>query len=218
MPLGEAEQDGASSRKAPPTAISQPVRGSSGAGGSPARMPTPLTSAKPEQPAGLPAERGVQQAQRPGGAAEHVAARRRPGPPACPSTRPRPLYSKISDRTRLSLVPGHPRPVGRRGQFDERRPRPAHEHHRGPAGEQLTQRVQPAARRRGDPQPGGGDARDDDQRHAHLRLEAQPHAHAGEHQPARAPVLQRPHRAPQRRHAAEHQQRVGVVVARDRRP
>ena len=74
--------------------------------------------------------------------------------------------------------------------------------------------VEPAARR--DPQPGRGDRGHDEQGGAHLRLEAEADAHAREDDPARAPVLQRAHEAPQGADAAQRQQRIGVVVARDR--
>ncbi len=83
-----------------------------------------------------------------------------------------------------------------------------------PPDEQLAQRAQPAARRH--VQVGERDARDDAKRDEHLRLKAQPDADAGQHEPARASVFERAHREPQRRDAAEDQQHVGVVVARDR--
>ena len=93
-------------RNAPPTR-DQPAGAlvARGAGGVATRIAEAADEREAEQPAGLAAERRVEQAQRPGRAAEHVAAAARPGPPACPSTRPRPLYSKISERSLLSLVP-----------------------------------------------------------------------------------------------------------------
>ena len=96
----------------------------------------------------------------------------------------------------------------------EQRPGAADRDHRRAAGQQLAQRGEPPAR--GDPQPGRDDPRHDQQRRRHLRLEAEADADAREHEPARAAVLQRADRRPQRADAAEDQQRVGVVVARDR--
>src|SRR4051812_42876971 len=55
----------------------------------------------------------------------------------------------------------------------------------------------------------------DEQRRGHLRLEPEADGHAGEHEPARPPVLERAHDEPQRRDRAQDQERVGVVVARD---
>ena len=100
-----------------------------------------------------------------------------PGPPVCPSTRPRPLYSKISDSTRLSRGARDPRPVGRRRQFHERRPGAADEQHRAAAREQLAEARGARPRAAGEihshasAMPGH-----DRQRDAHLRLEAEPDA------------------------------------------
>ncbi len=169
---------------------------------------------KAEQPAGLAAERRVQQAQRAGRAAEHVAAHA-----SRPSRLPvHATEAVVFEDQRQDLVvtrARHPRAVGRRSQFDERRPRSADEHHRRTAREKLAQGVKPSACARGDPQPGRCDPRHDRQGNAHLRLKAQPDGYACEHEPARAPVLKTPYREPHRRHAAEHEQRIGVVVPRD---
>ena len=96
----------------------------------------------------------------------------------------------------------------------QQRPGAADGDHRRPARQQLAQRDEPPAR--GDPQPGRDDPRHDQQRRRHLGLEAEADADAREHDPARAAVLQPADRRPQRADAAEDQQRVGVVVARDR--
>ena len=82
-----------------------------------------------------------------------------------------------------------------------------------PASSERT-RAGDAARRH--PQPGDGERGDDEQRRAHLRLEAEADADAREDDPARPAVLQRADHRPQRADDAEHEQRVRVVVARDR--
>jgi len=107
--------------------------------------------------------------------------------------------------------PRDPRPLRGRRERHQRRPRPADERHRCTAREQLAHRSQPAAR--GDEQIRKRDRRNDDERDEHLRLKAKAGAHAGQHQPARPAVLERAHRAPQRRDAAQNEERVGIVVA-----
>ena len=114
----------------------------------------------------------------------------------------------------LSLVPEIHGRLGGGREHHQQRPGAADDDHRRAAGEQLAHRGEPAAG--GDPQPRRDDRRHDEQRGAHLRLEAEADAHAGEDDPARAPVLQRAHEAPQGADAAQRQQRIGVVVARDR--
>jgi hypothetical protein len=120
----------------------------------------------------------------------------------------------ISDQMLLSLVPEIHGRSGRRRERHQRRPRSPHDHHRGAAREQLPDGRDPPAW--GDPQVRRGDARRDHERSGHLRLEAEPDRDAGEHEPARPAVLQRAHDEPQRRHRTEDQERVRVVVARDR--
>src|SRR4051812_11208243 len=51
----------------------------------------------------------------------------------------------------------------------------------------------------------------DEQRRGHLRLEPEADGHAGEHEPARPPVLERAHDEPQRRDRAQDQERVGLL-------
>ena len=111
---------------------------------------------------------------------------------------------------------GDPRSVRRGRERHEHGPGEAGDRHRGTAGEQLAQRPQAAARRvPADPHPGERDARDDHQRDAHLRLEAEADGDPAQHEPLRAAGLERAHGEPQRRDAAEHEQLVRVVVARD---
>jgi hypothetical protein len=61
-----------------------------------------------------------------------------------------------------------------------------------------------------------GERRDDQERGRHLGLEAEPDRDPGQHQPPGAPVLERAGDAPEGRDRAEHEQRIRVVVARDR--
>ena len=172
-----------------------------------------------EQPASLAAERRVQQPQRTGAATEHRA-RCACGTPRPPFDASESVVFKDQRKDRVAARAGHPRTVGRRGQFDQRRPRAADEQHRAAAAQQLTQRVQTSACGRSNPQPCRNDAWHDDQRHEHLRLEAEADKHAGEHQPAcavaRGACIQTANGAPQRGDAAQNEQAVGVVVTRDR--
>ena len=69
---------------------------------------------------------------------------------------------------------------------------------------------------RSGPHPGGDESGHDQQRSGHLRLEAEPDRDAGQHHPTRAPVLEPAHHGPHGGSAAERQQRVRVVMARDR--
>ncbi len=178
-----------------------------------------VTTREAQQPADLAAERGIQQPQRPGGAAEHVVLASTGSGRGSSRLPVHAAEAVVFEDQREDAVVARPRDPGaraRRGQFHQRRPRTAHEHHRDTAGEQLAERVQPAPGCRGDPHPGGGDPRDDGQGDPHLGLEAEPDAHAGQDQPAGAPALEAADGTPHRRHAAQHEQGVGVVVARDR--
>ena len=139
--------------------------------------------------------------------------RQRLGPPAWPSRRPKPLYSRIRRETLLSVGARDPRAARGRRQFDQQRPGERHREQRRARRQQLADRGSAAARR--DPEPGQRHPRHDHQRHAHLRLEAEADADARQDQPAGAAVLQRPHERPQGADAAEDEQRVGVVVAGD---
>ena len=83
-------------RNAPPTRISQPVRGSLRRSFVTASSAEAADDRHAEQPARLAAERLVEQPQQPGVAAEHAAATAGPpppppGPPSWPNRRPRPL-------------------------------------------------------------------------------------------------------------------------------
>ena len=173
-----------------------------------------------EQPAGLASERLVEQPQRARLAAEHAAAAAAARPDA--AARPavlaeQPAEAVVAEDQRPDAVvarPRHPRAVGGRGQPDQQRPGEAYGHHRRPARGQAARRGGTPARR--DPQPGDRESRHHEQRRGHLRLEAEADAHATQHDPPRPPVLEPAHDEPQRGGAAERQQRVGVVVARDR--
>ncbi len=107
-----------------------------------------------------------------------------------------------------------PRAVGGRRQPHEYGPGETDGGHRGATDRQLASGDRPAAR--SDPHPGGDDARHDHERCRHLRLEAEPDGHARPHEPAGTSVLEPADEEPQRRDGAQHQQRVGVVVPRDR--
>ena len=203
-------------RKAPPTAMSHPVRGSARAQATGDEDADARHEREPEQPACLPAERRVEQAQRPGRSAEHVAAgASRACRPALPRGRGRCIRRSATRRV-VRAVPeiqglsaagvsstsaGHAPPTmniaappassARRACSRPRAAGATHSHAAAIAG--TTTRATPI-----------------------FVSKPSPTADTREHQPARAPLLERPHRAPQGRHAAQHQQRVGVVVTRDR--
>ena len=202
------ENTTAQPRKAPPVAISQPVRASPRRSREPTRIATAADQREAEQPARLGAERGVEQAERADRAAEHAAdpppppgpPMAPPGPPAWPVTRPGAVVAGDQRPDRVVGRAGDPRPRLGRRQRDQQRPCATDHHHRQPAGGQLPHAGEAAARR--GPQPRRRQPRHDDQRRGHLRLEAEADHHARQHEPARAPVGQPAHDEPQRRHAA----------------
>ena len=213
MPLAKLKAT-AVTAKAPPTATIQPVRSSSRRSRLRTAIPMPPTSASPSSHPAWPPSASFSSRSGPVEPPKAPPPPMPPGPPAWPSSRPKPLYSRISEKTLLSVVPaiqgrleagvsstitGQARPTATSA---------------APAASSWRSATAAAARR--DPEPGQRHPRHDHQRRAHLRLEAEADADAGEDQPAGAPVLQRPHERPQRGDAAEHQQRVGVVVAGDR--
>ena len=168
-----------------------------------------------EQPAGLPAEGFVEEAQRAGRAAEDVGAAERLGSAALAFDAAEAVVSKDQREDRVVRGARDPGAVGGGRQFDEQRPGAADEQHRAAAGEQLAQGAQTAARR--DPQPGGGDPGDDGEGDQHLGLEPEADADTGEDEPAGATrPFEGAQGAPEGGDAAEDQQGVGVVVARDR--
>ena len=171
------------------------------------------TEREAQQPAGLAAERLVEQPQRAGVAAEHAAAAatgRRPGPGAAAGPavlaeqRGRGRCSRRS-ATRCCCRSCPRSTAGRRAgvsHISSGQASPTDGHRRAARG-QL-----PDARRGG---PRGAthshaarDAGHDQQRRGHLRLEAEADAHAGQHEPARAPVLAaraRAHHTPPTQHS-----------------
>ena len=200
--------------KAPPTAMIQPVRGSVRRRRLSAAMPRPPTTAVPSiQPAWPPS--ASFSSRRAPVAPPKVPLRRpaAPGPPVWPSRRPKPLYSQISDQIELSLVPEIQGRLDGRGQPDEDRPGEGHREQRRAAI--ASWRTATSAPRR-DPEPGQRHPGDDQQRRAHLRLEAEADERRRRRQPLGRAVPQRPQEAPERADAAEDQQRVRVVVAGDR--
>ena len=207
-------------RNIPPVATSQPVRASARRRRVTTASATIATAAKPSsQPAWPP----------------RPSLNRRSGPVAPPKVVPPAGTSAAAGDLRAAGLPVEapepvvvedqaqdavvarardPRPARRRREHHQQRPGAADDDHCGAAGQQLAHRREPTAGR--DPQPRRDDRGHDEQGGAHLRLEAQADAHARQDDPAGAPVLQRAHQAPQGAHAAQRQQRVGVVVARDR--
>ena len=173
-----------------------------------------------EQPAALAAEALVQQPQQARLAAEHAAAAGAAGTPSPAGSAvlaeqaPEPVVAEDERPDAVVARPRDPRPAGRRREPYEHRPRQADGCHRGAAGEQLADGGDAPAG--SDPQPRRGERGRDQQGRRHLRLEAQADEDAAQHQPARPSVLQAAHDRPQRGGAAQHQQGVGVVVARDR--
>jgi hypothetical protein len=166
-----------------------------------------------EQPAGLAAEALVEQPQHAGLAAEHAAAARTAAAAGSAVLPDEAAEAVVAEDQRPDAVVARardPGAVGRRRQPHQQRPREPGGGHRGSAGEQARHAV---ARRC--PHPRGDDAGHHEQRRGHLRLEAEPDGHAGDDEPARAPVLEASDRGPKCGGAAEHEQGVGVVVARD---
>ena len=179
MPPAKLNVDRRASGSAPPTAISQPVRGSR------RRSRVSTSSAEPgdereaEQPAGLVAEPRLQQPERTGGAAEQVVPPP-PGPPAPAARRAAGLPGDAAeavvaeDQRPDAVVRGarDPRPVGGRRQASRaaaRRGRRRPSQHRRRAAARSAR--EPTAQARPDPDPRGRDPRHDHQRDAHLRLE-----------------------------------------------
>jgi hypothetical protein len=173
----------------------------------------PAGDGEAEQPPGLAAEAGVEQPQHARVAAEDAAATsgRAAVLPAQPAEA---VVAKDQRPHAVVAGAGHPRSGIRGRERDQRGPGASDDDHRGASGQQLARRDQAAARR--DPQVRRRDARHDHQRRGHLGLEAEADADTGEDEPARPTVLQRAHDRPQRGDRAEDQQRVGVVVPRDR--
>ena len=205
-------------RKMPPAAISQPVRASERrrrVATASARM---ATSAKPSSQPACPPSPSLKSRSGPVAPPNVVPP---PGPPPPMFCRPAGLAVEtpeavvVEDQAEDAVVARarDPRAIGRGREHHQQRPGAADDDHRRAAGEQLAHGGDPAAG--GDPQPRDDDRGHDEQRGAHLRLEAEPDAHAGEHDPARAAVLEGAHEAPQGADAAQRQQRIGVVVARD---
>ena len=209
-------------------AISQPVRGSRRR----RRVSTSSASAgdhrEPEQPAGLIAERGLEQAERAGRAAEQGSAEAaapaapRPGPARWPTVGRRPGPGRCSRRSATRCccrrcrrsTAGRPPGSASRATARRRRRRPS------PAPPASSWRN--AVRR----------ARQVSPQRLHIQASAIPGTissatpifvsnpsptqtpHSTSH--CVRPVSSARTRAPQRRHAAQDQQLVGVVVARDR--
>ena len=193
MPLAKLKAT-AVTAKAPPTAMIQPVRGSSRRRRLRTAIPIPPTSASPSSQPAWPPSASFSSRSGPVEPPKAPPPPMPPGPPAWPSSRPKPLYSRISEKTLLSVVPGDPGPARGRRQFDHDRPGEGDRDHRRARREQLAQRGGAAARR--DPEPGQRHPRHDHQRRAHLRLEAEPDADAGEDQPAGARRPRAPARTP----------------------
>ena len=193
-------------RNEPPTAMSQPVRASARR----SRLETSTADAgddrEAEQPAGLPAERVVEQAQRAGLRRRRGRPdRRRPHRPDRPRRRRGRRPGRTGARGRCSrgsatrsLLSAVPEIHGRSDagvSATSNGQAPPTTTIAAAAGEQLADGGHPAARR--DPQPRRRERRDHEQRGRHLGLEAEPDADAGEHEPARPAVLQAAHQRPQ---------------------
>ncbi len=108
-------------------------------------MPRPPTSAKPSSQPAWPPSAEFSRRSGPALPPNMLPPPTPPGPPAWPSTRPRPLYSKISDSDAVVARARDPRPVGRGREFDERGHAPPTSTIAAPPDEQLAQRVQRAA-------------------------------------------------------------------------
>ena len=173
-----------------------------------------------EQPAGLAAKAVVEQAQHAGVAAEGSAAAATPAGAAASGRAllpGQPAEAVVAEDQRPDAVVRRardPGPVGGRSQPDQHRPGQPDDGHRRAAETELAKCGKSPAR--SDPQPRRGQSRHDQQGRAHLRLEPEADGHARPHDPARAPVLERSHHEPERGRDAQHEQRVGVVVPRDR--
>ena len=187
---------------APPTASSQPVRGSVRRSRVRASSPRPATTREAEQPARLPAQALVEQAQdarlaaeRPVAPAEAAASTgaaaglRAAGPAVLAEQAAEAVVAEDQRPDAVVVRAGHPRPVGGRGEPHEHRPGEPDDGHRGAAGEQLA-RPRRARPRGAIHSHAAAMPRDDEQRGGHLRLEAEPDAHARQHEPARAAVLE----------------------------
>jgi hypothetical protein len=200
----------------PPTAISQPVWASVRRSRLGDQDRDEARDREPEQPPGLAAEARAEQPEHAGLAAEQAAAGpARPLRPAgLAAEPPEPAVAEDQREDAVVARAGHPRARAFGGERDQHGPSAGHGHERGAAGEQLRDRLGATARRH--PQVRGGASGNDQQRRGHLGLEPEADRHAGEHEPARATVRERPHDEPERCDRAEHQQRVGVVVPRDR--
>ena len=210
-------------RKAPPVAISQPVRASARRRRvATARATMPPTSAKPSSQPACPPRPSLSSRSGPV-APPNVApppARRRPAPagrrPGRRGARGR-CSRGSATRMLLSLVPEIQGRLDGGRERHEQRPRAAHDDHRGAAGEQLAQRGEPAARR--DPQPRRGDRR---ARPAARRPSSSRSRGRRRRPPARASACGRPRSArtsePQRGDAAQRRAaRRGCCGARWRR-
>ena len=91
--------------KAPPTAMIQPLRSSSRRRRLSRTMPMPPASASPSSQPAWPPSASFSSRSGPVEPPNGPPPPKAPGPPPCPSRRPRPLYSRISEKTLLSLVP-----------------------------------------------------------------------------------------------------------------
>ena len=190
---------------APPTAISHPVRGSSGAGASGRRAPARRRSrSRAASPAWSPRLdcRSRKMPVLPPNTPPPPPPPNAAGPPAWPATGQAVV---VEDQRPDAVVggTGDPRPVRGRRQRHEQRPREADHDHRETAGEQLADRRAraPGRGQRATTDPRRRDPGHDDQRDPHLRLEAEADHDPAQHQPTRAAGLERAHREPQRRHA-----------------
>ena len=179
MPLADAEQHRGREERAADGDQPAACARRRAAGGVATRTPTPLTSAKPSSQPAWPPSAGVEQAQRTGRAAEHVAAAvpaagrrsgRRRGRGRCIRRSARGCCCRSCPRSTGGRPPASVRraPATRRRRApSQRRPRAA-----GAARAAARARAERSTARR------ATIARHDDQRDAHLRLEAQPDAHA----------------------------------------
>ncbi len=172
-----------------------------------------------EQPPGLAAERLVEQPHGPGLAAEHAAgatAARAAAAPRSAVLAEEPSEAVVAEDQRPDAVVArarHPRTVGGRGQPDQDRPgQPDRGHRRATRGEAADGGRAAAGR---DPQIRGDQRRHHEQRRRHLGLEAEADGDSRTDDPPRPPVLEPAHHEPQRGGAAQHEQRVGIVVAED---
>ena len=198
MPLGEAEQQRPSSERAADSDQPAACVGSRRRRRLASASRRPLTSAKPSSQPTCPPSAELSSRSGPGVPPNMLLCRRRPAGAARP-VRPRGRGRCIrrSARARCCRSCRRPRGAGAAGVSSTSAGQaPPTSTIAPPPASSWRSACSAAARGRGDPQPGGGDPRDDRERDAHLRLEAEPHAHAREDQPAGAPVLERAHRAP----------------------